>query len=61
MEDYAATNDHPCSLYANVDKKRKRQGGVKAPATAIELENYSTPVVASVEKNNATVAVSAME
>ena len=62
MEAYAA-ND-PGALYAKVDKKRKRQGSVKAPATTIELENYysvthSTPAVASIEKNDATLPVSA--
>ena len=63
MEDYVV-ND-PGALYAKVDKKRKRQGSVKAPATTIELENnyyfitHSTPVAASIEKNDATLPVSA--
>ena len=60
---YAANNLG--ALYAKVDKKkRKKQGSVKAPATTIELENYysvthSTPVIASIEKNDATLQVSA--
>ena len=59
---------NPGALYARVDKKRKRQGLVKAPATIIHLENYyfvahSTPVVVTssieTEKNHATLPLSA--